>query len=267
MKVSIIIASLLCLVTASPSFGAILIRDDFESYTLNATPTNPGDGNPNNWFFNGLTSSATIAGSSPDGQAPNEKLLHVQGTSSSSFGRSFARQDGSATSDLILTMSFKLQLDSLSGNDYSIRLLDSTLSTNNVPISIRIASNGGVLVLTRTNGPGSGSATNAVNPLGAALAADVWYEFTVNANLSTQMFEVAITNLDSGASGSTGSLYFYQNIHTLDQLTFLSTSGTNPGVNWDLNDINVTTVPEPSTVAALLMGVGILVCRARYGCR
>lgn len=264
MKVhTILITSLLCLVTAAQSWAVVLINDDFESYTVNSTPTNPGDGNPNNWFFNGLTSNTTVAGSSPDGVAPNEKLLHVQGTSSSSFGRTFARQDGAGASDLVLTLSFKLQLNSLSGNDYSIRLLDSTLSTNNVPISIRIASNGGVLVLTRTTGPGSGTATNATNPLGAALAADVWYEFTVNANLSTQMFEVGITNLDTGASGSTGSLYFYQNIHTLNQLTFLSTSGTNPGVNWDINDVSATAVPEPSTAMAMLVGAGVLTCGAR----
>ena len=254
-----LVACLLTFACSSASFGAVvLIGDDFESYTIGSTPTNPNDGNANNWFFSGLSQNQVVSGSSPNGEAPNEKLLHVEGTSSSSFGRQFAMQDGAATPNLTLSLSFKLQIQNLTGNDYTIRLMDNTLTSNNIPISFRIASNGSVIMLTRETGPGTGKAVNVNNPQGSQLTTDSWYQFTVNADLTAQTYSVDIMNMETGASGSTDALYFYQNIHTLNALTFSSTTALVPGVNWNLNDVNLTAVPEPGTAMTFVSGVLIV---------
>lgn len=253
-------AALLILASPARSHSAVvLVGDNFESYAVNGTPTLPGDGNANPWVFSGLSSSQAVSGASLNGEAPDEKILHLEGTASSSATRLFTRQDGAVAPGLTLTLSFKLRIDDLTGSDYSIDLLDSTLATGNVPIHIRIATNGSILALTRTTGPGVGSATNSTNPLQKkALSTNVWYEFTVAANLEAQTYNVTVKNIATDVSGSTGDLYFYQNIHSLDTLRFASTTTTNMAVNWDLDDVKVTAVPEPGTAAALLIGMATL---------
>ncbi len=254
----LVISTLLCVswATGSAKASVVLFDDSFESYTLNTTPTNPGDGNPRNWKTQDDMTATVVAGSSPDGLAPNEKVLHLSSEEGGLFSRDFERLVGNAETADTLSLSFKLRIGDFTGSDYRIRLQDNTLATNNIPIYIRIASNGSVFALTRTTGPGTGSATNATNFQGAQLKINTWYEFTIDVNFQAQTYNVTITNMATGTGGSSGNLYFYQNIRSLDQ--FNINNNTAPALDWYLDDVHaVTTIPEPGTTAALLIGAAL----------
>lgn len=260
----IVTAALLASSLAASSTGAamVLINDTFETYTLNTAPTAPGDGNTHQWTASGGVAPLVISGTSPGGVAPNEKVLNlktpVQETGGT-FGRSFERVVGDAGSEGSLTLSFKLNIGSFDKSDYRITLLDSTIATNNLPINIRIAANGSVIVSARTAPPGSvGTITSVNNPLNnKPLAAGTWYEFTIDVNLQMQTFNLSITNLDApGITGSTGDLYFIRDVRSLDRFEIAPNSTTAAtALDWRLDDIYATTtIPEAGTTASVVLG-------------
>ncbi len=269
MKTSVLLLASLALlgslVLRSPAQATTtLLHDNFESYTVGATPTLPGDGNPNSWSVATSLNATVQSGNSISGEAPNEQVLRLQAnngqltTNLAILDRKFNRVTGSASNGLILTLSFKLKINSFAASDYRINLMDSTLSSNNVISSIRIGITGEVNILTRANGPGSGSATNSRNPLGSNLAIDQWYEFEVTLDFQSQKYTVSTTNLTTLQSGSTAALHFYSNIRTLDQFRITPTNNgatpTNTALNWELDDLHIQSVPEPGTVGLLLGG-------------
>lgn len=257
-----IFAGLLALLLA-PAYvnAAVLMEDNFESYAIGTTPTNPGDGNPNNWFFTNLATDDVVAG----GPSGGTQMLHVQQATpnTSSFGREFAAQDGATSSDLTLTLSFDLKLNSKTTSDYYITFLDSSLTSLNNPINIRIT-NGGIQALTRATSPGVGTAVNVKPSQNSTLSLNTWYEFTITADLSTKTYRLDVTNLSNSTIGSTGDLYFYQNIQTLDELLFRNVTTSNTGVDWNIDNVSLTSVPEPNT-AFLLIGAGIACLIRRRG--
>lgn len=256
-------ASLIALVTVAITPQAqgsvILIHDTFESYNLGEIPGNPGDGNSNNWSFTGLNTNNVITGSSVGGTAPNEQVLHIlaDGTGASLSRRQFDRVDGSLTADLQLTLSFKLKLNTVSGSHYNFRLIDSETASPNNPMVVSII-NGSVALSTMPNGPGSGGATTVYVP-SLTLASDVWYEFVLHADMNTQMYSLAVTNLNTEVVRSTDSLYFLRNLKSVDTLEFYNRTTTNMAVNWHLDDVLLTaSVPEVDTAALLFGGVMVL---------
>lgn len=231
--------------------AAVLMADNFDSYAIGTTPVNPGDGNPNNWVFTGLATDDVVAGGPSGG---GSRMLHVQqaNPNTSSFGREFAAQNGATSPDLTLTLSFDLKLNSKTTSDYYISLGDSI----NIPINIRIT-NGSVQALTRATSPGVGGAVNVKPSENNSLALDTWYEFTITANLSAKTYRLDVTNLSDSSTGTTGDLYLYYNTQTLDELLFRNVSANNTGVDWNLDNVNLTSVPEPHT-AFLLLGAGMV---------
>lgn len=260
-----LIALIVVTITPQAQGSVILINDNFESYNLGEIPGNPGDGNSNNWSFTGLNTNNVITGSSVGGTAPNEQVLHIQadGTGASLSKRQFNRVDGSLTADLQLTLSFKLKLNQVSGSHYNLRLVDSEKASPNNPMVLSII-NGSVALTTGVNGPGSGAETVYVPALGT-LASDVWYEFVLHADMNTQMYSLAVTNLNTEVVRSTDSLYFLRNLKSVDTLEFYNRTTTNMAVNWHIDDVLLTaSIPEVETATLLFGGImALLVLRIR----
>lgn len=140
----------------------VLIDDNFESYTVPNAPTNPGDGNANNWVFAATTNATSAFGSSPNGSGDNEQILRLQKTNDAATAARAARLFDSQNSGI-------LQFD------LKFRIHDFT-----------------------------GSATN------------------------TNVFDGFRLNSNSGSG--------------------------NTAINWSLDDVHFTVIPEPATAALLLFG-------------
>ncbi len=254
------------LLSARAEATTLLLDDTFETYATGTAPTTPDDGNDNPWTASGDLTPTVEDGSSTGGMAPNNKVLHLQGEANmedrGAFSRNFDRLVGSAESADTFSISFKLMIDSFSNSDYRINLQDSTLEANNSFASLRVYSSGTVSVLTRTTGPGTGSATNATNPSNNRLIEDRWYEFTIDANLQAQTYSVTIVDIaNPSKTWSTGDLFFYRDMRSLDQIHIHPVDATtaNTAMNWYLDDVRaVTSIPEPGTAISLAAG-GLLI--------
>jgi len=253
------LAFLLTLALTLPATAGTLLYDDFESYPTGIKPTNPGDGNTNDWFFNATFTAVTTAGSPPGGHLPNEQVLHVSKPNSgsfSSFGRRFDAQTKVETD--FLKVSFTIQFHSFTDSHYYIQLVNAS---DSAAVSLRL--DGSSLgVQTRKDGPGSGDPLTYWHPQGGALRANNWYQFEILVDLQNQTFRLDITNLtDPTQHGSTPDYYFINNITTLNGILFRSngtTSGAaNLALDWSLNDVHVQTIPEPAA-ASLLLGALLL---------
>lgn len=262
----------LCAVSAVHG-SVLLIQDNFESYSQGTSPLNPGDGNSNNWVYSGYNTNTVIAGGSPGGLAPNEKVLHLQadGSSASSIYRSFSRQDGATTTDHELTLSFKLNLGQIAGSAYTFRLIDSEFAgTANNPMAVSILANGKVNVFSSATGPGTGGVMQVTVPT-ITLQTDRWYEFVLQGDLNDQTYSLSITDLVTSTTYSTASIYFLRNIQAVDRLVFQNNTTTNMAMNWMLDDVQLlSSIPEPGVTTAvfglLLVGTTMVVRRSRNLC-
>ncbi len=260
------LAFLFTLALTLPGTAATLLYDDFQSYASGAKPTNPGDGNTNDWYFNSTFTSITVPGSSPGGHLPNTQVLHVSKSNTgsfSSFGRRFEAQTKEDTE--FLKVAFTIQFHSFTNSHYYIQLVNPS---DTAAVSLRIQG-ANLAVTTRADGPGSGATLTYWHPQGGVLRLDNWYQFEMTVNLKNQTFRLEITNLtDPTQHGSTPEYFFSNNVTTLNGILFRS-NGTTSGsadlaLDWSLNDVQIQTIPEPAAMSLLIGTLLLLSARKRF---
>ncbi len=258
-KISLPLTVLALVSSVSPlSINAqtVLINDNFESYTVPNVPTNPGDGNANNWVFAATTNATTALGSSPNGSGDNEQILRLQKTNDSTAARATRLFDSQNSGTLQFDLKFRIH--DFTGSATNIQIGDLTASggVTAAPINLFFNTTGDVRVYSGDGAPGGGSNHYTSNPQGSALVVDNWYQLSIVANLDTQTFGVTINNLDNPLqTGSLSNLYFATNTNVFDGFRVNSNSGSsNNAINWSLDDVYFSIIPEPGTAALLLFG-------------
>jgi hypothetical protein len=100
------------------------------------------------------------------------------------------------------------------------------------------------------------------DPNGGVCAKDTWLDVVLVANISTSMYEVYMNGVDKG------SFAFYAPLGTgevLNQIRFMGPknySGYMNGGGVSIDDVSLSTTPEPATIAFAALG-GLLVLRRR----
>jgi len=256
----LIILSVVLLALPRLSVAAVLLNDNFESYSLGSKPTNPGDGNPNNWVFGAtLSPSSVVEGSSPGGSGANQKVLNALDATPGSYGsfsRLFERQTNDGIDDLI-SLQLKFKVNSLTSSDYMIDLIDSTINSFSGPAVIRISQAGGVMVYT-------GSGTPVLLDNGSINLTD-WYQLSVIMDLGSQTYSVSLGNITTNTpAASLNALPFYTNVHSVNGLLIRSTAtNANANLDWLVDDVVVQSIPEPATIALLVAGLVFALVGAR----
>lgn len=259
-QVAFLVFCAFAITNVSARAATVLINDTFESYTLGTTPTNPSDGNTNNWVKSAnLTTASVIAGSSPGGVAPNGKILALSrstGTGYTSLNRKFTKQDSItlSTGDY-LELSFDLKVNSFASSDYMIILGNSTNQYGG-PVQLRLNTAGQVVAY---YGNGSVGGAPLLTPF-LTITSGIWYQFTLNVNLLDQKYALTLINLVTSAQQDIATGYFQQNVTSLDNFLIRSTSTTsdNLALDWELNDISLNVVPEPTVFIMSLFGIMVL---------
>lgn len=254
-----------CAIPSAQAESTLLLWDNFESYTVPNAPTNPGDGNPNNWYFDPTFTVNTVTGQSIGGSDPNAKITHIQKADTGGYtrlGRLFDKQSSG-----IVSTEMKFQIHSFEKSAYFIQLV-STVSAisatpNSAPISIRILETGAIGIQGRSEKPGEGTVTTLWNPQGGNLIKDDWYQLIITTNLDLQSYQVTINNLSNPSQSGTSQTLFFNSTATDINGFLIRSAGTNQSpaslqFDWSIDDVRVTAIPEPGTAAIILTGIGAL---------
>lgn len=205
--------------TAQPPY----FHDTFESYETGSEPTNPGDGNPNDWQIVRVQSvenreAAIVETDTAAGQATQALWLYQDAPFSSNNSDIVARRSFPAVSEEEIEVSFKVRynrnlsgptaqthqafqlFENPTGPDRGIRLLailggedglrDNMDSTDPKPgFTIQVA----------------GGAANRINIIPQILVGD-WYEVTITTRPASQTYDISIVNLNSTDPEQSSSL-------------------------------------------------------------
>ncbi len=253
----------LCIAPSAQANPTLLLWDDFESYTLPNAPTNPDDGNPNNWYFDPTFTVNTVSGQSIGGNDPNAKILHVEKGNTGGYtrmGRLFDRQSSG-----VLTIEMKFQIHSFQDSAYYIQLVSTTAPISgtaaSTPISLRLLDTGAIGIQGRSEKPGEGSVTTLWNPQGGNLVKEDWYQLIITTNLDLQSYHVTINNLSNPTQGGTSQELFFNSTATDINGLLIRSAGTNQSptslqFNWSIDDVRITAIPEPNSVALMTAVIG-----------
>lgn len=166
------------------------------------------------------------------------------------------------------TYSFLYRPDDISsfagGGASFIQIKDGGGIFSNSGVTWFIDSRGGT---TKTWQVGNGDGIGGISGVdsGLQINAGDTYQFTIVSNPTTDTWDVTIDNLDdaSGAFSTAGLGYVFDNTQQAGNLVFLSQISTlgNFTYNYDYSVDSISIVPEPSSAALLLGGMGLALAR------
>lgn len=228
-------------VAMAPAAPIVLMNESFETYAVGSDPTNPGDGNPNNWDLTDATSMAVITGGSPGG---GSQSLHMgSNTEHPGLSRLFDAQDG--TNGVVYFSA-------------DIRFLDNHFTDYNFLINGAGGIGPYVKVRPLDTSGGSQSGISYYNgstftSLGNLVQND-WYRVEVWADIDAGTWDVKVTNVTQGSAPvSATGINMWQSPTSLYQWRFVRGPST-ATIQADIDNIQITTnLPEPGSVSLLLL--------------
>jgi len=235
--------ALMAFAVAPTTADVVLIAESFETYDLGDDPTNPGDGNPNDWVLTNPDDMAVITGGSPGGGS--QALTYV---GQPVLDRDFAAQ----TEYLYASMDIRF-LGGFADHRLSLRA-DSSGSSNHGPyVRFRpLDTEGGEAGISYFDG----STFLSILP---NVETNDWYRVEVEADIVNHTWDLTVTNLtDATAPVTVIGIGMWQNPNNLGnwELKPVTTGNT---IDAEVDRILVT-VPEPGSMSlvlapALLLGL------------
>lgn len=259
----------------STSFGAILLQDNFDSYTQGvltngtAWPTPIPDTDPAlSWTSSSGGPKAIIDGSAAGRSGSNLYSYSENASSNATMNYSSTTLSSaySGTDDYwVLTLDF--YIESMPAGQSSGVFTLVTISNGSAATSANMLSS---VFLQRTQSnanlnPGysyNGTTASFGSPF---LTLDTWYTLTITGNNATQKMSIQITGV--GYNQTRSDLSYYANHSQFDTVTIGDISANAFVAGRDnqvyLDNLSLITVPEPSVVMLSLLGLACLIGRRR----
>ena len=148
-------------------------------------------------------------------------------------------------------------------------LSNTTQAGHNIQLSMRTAASGSgsffYLNLLGTGlglQAGTGASSFSNYSFSSALSANTWYLFSATTDPVTDLLTFSVTPASGGGALVSGSVDISGTAGTAERMVFSSNASTVAG-DWAIDSINFSTVPEPSAVALIAAGAGVVVSRRR----
>lgn len=249
-RIAVLLAAILAVLPWTRAFGLDThIIENFESYTITGgddDPTNPGDGNPNNWSLTEPYAQTWYQVQS-NGYGGGQALRMAN---PSNGWTSVDRLFGPTSNE-----TFYL--------DFKVRFNDSYLNTNGSAAAM-VGGPGNytpvLLYMTPWYGFSAiGGPTYTPHLLMSGIITGDWYQVNIRVDDLAGKYDVAISNLNNSApaqsAGLTNITFYGTPLPShFDKFAIQSTASTTFDISVD--DINL--IPEPSALAMGLAGISVL---------
>ncbi len=260
---------------AVPESQALVIRDDFNTYTQGSKPfgteltipyVEPTLTPPPVWTTIIGGGSALRSVSILDA-TPYERTGQVIAfNTAQETGTAYAYTNVALPAGRIWSQSFDFYVDSFTPTDTGSFMLSAAYSwdfPNNIAnrlygVSVRQTTTGSLeaIMEVATTGVGAGVETRVLS----SLTAGKWYTLTINADNDTQRISFS---LDDGQNAIHSESWYYRvNTHKVDRWTIGQMHSNGSGLLL-MDDFELQTVPEPATALLLLPAIALWVGCAR----
>lgn len=142
-----------------------------------------------------------------------------------------------------MVIRFKLKINSLKNSKYAITLVDENLK-NEEPTLVLNPS--GYLNIFFATDSSLKKIERIDNPQGRPLREGQWYQFEFVVDLSTQVFQLNVEDLNSATGGSTENHILRRQLSAINKISFRPVNGAirEACIDWDITDIEVSQKPK-----------------------
>lgn len=262
-----------CLVMSASASAAVLFQDGFEGYSNGAITFPTPDAATSKWTQSQNTTNGTVAQSIINGGAAegNQYLdwNYEPNQSNGPYDVIYSRTDWRTDSNKgVYSMSMRVRMGNKTlGN--SGQITQTLYIWSRGSTAGKIGTYLGITAPLRSNNNRAvtyydGSTLNTVGGTGTgAWPTDNWMNVTVTIDEINSKWGFNITQADGATSvASASGLAWHQAMGTFNQLElYASTVGNHDGINIGVDDVKISSVPEPATLG--LLGLGGIMLLAR----
>lgn len=243
-----LVAAACAVVLLSETACAQLLYDDFESDAVGS--------NPSGWtLIEGSPTIGVVSGSSTGGTAPNERLLNFN--SNGSTGHYQAQHGFTTQTNNEIAFSFSIRFNSIQNTNPNFEISGfARVGFFGANSAITTGSNAGFYYYL------PGSTSSSVSILSNIIESD-WYEVTARVNTLTGLWSLRVDNLNSSAVGQDVFVSGLTQWGSSTYVNYVRFSRNGSMGAFDIDDVSVANIPEPSVCALAGLGLGCLLLRKR----